>query len=54
VERALADNNSELATATLKQLQTLADSNDADGIITSSFHGAAGAMALTAASLLRQ
>ncbi|HXO37710.1 MAG TPA: tetratricopeptide repeat protein [Candidatus Acidoferrum sp.] len=48
VERALADNNSELATATLTQLQTLADANDADGIITSSFHGAAGVMALTA------
>ncbi len=48
VERALADNNSDLAAATLTQLQTLADSNDADGIITSSFHGAAGTMALTA------
>ncbi len=48
VERALADNNSELAAATLKQLQTLADSNDADGIIANAFHGAAGAMALTA------
>lgn len=48
VERALADNNSELAAATLTQLQTLADANDADGIITSSFHGAAGVTALTA------
>jgi tetratricopeptide (TPR) repeat protein len=48
VERALADNNSELAAATLTQLQTLADFNDADGIITSSFHGAAGVTALTA------
>jgi len=48
VERALADNNSELAAATLTQLQTLADSNDADGIIANAFHGAAGVMALTA------
>ena len=47
VERALADNNSDLAAATLTQLQTLADANDADGIIISSFHGAAGTMALT-------
>jgi tetratricopeptide (TPR) repeat protein len=47
VERALADNNSELAAATLAQLQTLADANDADGTIVSSFHGAAGIMALT-------
>jgi Flp pilus assembly protein TadD len=48
VERALADNNAELAAATLTQLQTLADANDADGIIASAFHGATGAMALTA------
>lgn len=48
VERALADNNSELAAAALTQLQTLADSNDADGIIANAFHGAAGTVALTA------
>ena len=55
VERALAaknpgDNaghNNELAKATLKQLQTLAEANDADGIITSALHGAAGAVALS-------
>lgn len=47
VERALADNNAELAAAALKQLQTLADANDADGIIAGAFHGASGAMALT-------
>jgi tetratricopeptide (TPR) repeat protein len=47
VERALADNNGDLAAATLAQLQTLADANDADGAIVSSFHGAAGIMALT-------
>ena len=38
--------NNELAKATLKQLQTLAEANDADGIITSALHGAAGAVAL--------
>jgi tetratricopeptide (TPR) repeat protein len=48
VERALADNNGDLAAATLTQLQTLADSNDADGAISSAFHGAAGTLALTA------
>jgi tetratricopeptide (TPR) repeat protein len=48
VERALADNNAEMAAATLKQLQTLAEANDADGIISGAFHGAAGTMALTA------
>jgi len=45
-----ADNaakNNELAKATLKQLQTLAEANDADGIITSALHGAAGAVALS-------
>src|SRR5438270_11548125 len=47
VERALADNNAELAAAALKQLQTLADANDADGIIAGAFHGASGTMALT-------
>ncbi|MGZ4897232.1 MAG: tetratricopeptide repeat protein, partial [Candidatus Angelobacter sp.] len=47
VERALADNNAELAAATLKQLQTLAEANDADGIIAGAFHGAAGTVALT-------
>ena len=47
VERALAANNKELANATLKQLQALADANDADGLITSALHGAAGAVALS-------
>ena len=49
VERARnqADNNSELAAATLKQLQTLADANDSDGIIAGAFNGASGTMALT-------
>jgi tetratricopeptide (TPR) repeat protein len=52
VERALvannqADNNADLAAAALKQLQTLADANDADGIIAGAFHGASGTMALT-------
>jgi len=51
VESALVGNNqaaknNELANATLKQLQALADANDADGIITSALHGAAGAVAL--------
>ncbi|HEX3093801.1 MAG TPA: tetratricopeptide repeat protein [Candidatus Angelobacter sp.] len=46
VEQALAAKNNELANATLKQLQTLAEANDADGIITSALHGAAGAVAL--------
>jgi len=41
-----AGQNKDLANATLKQLQTLADANDADGIITSALHGAAGAVAL--------
>jgi Flp pilus assembly protein TadD len=48
VERALADSHSELAAATLTQLQTLADANDADGIIVDALHGAAGAAALSA------
>ena len=43
-----SNNNKELAAATLKQLQALADSNGADGLIASSLHGAAGAMALAA------
>jgi tetratricopeptide (TPR) repeat protein len=47
VEQALAAKNNELAKATLKQLQTLAGANDADGIITSALHGAAGAVALS-------
>jgi Flp pilus assembly protein TadD len=46
VESALAAKNNELSKATLKQLQTLAEANDADGIITSALHGAAGAVAL--------
>jgi tetratricopeptide (TPR) repeat protein len=41
-----AGHNNELAKTTLKQLQDLADANDADGIITSALHGAAGAVAL--------
>jgi hypothetical protein len=41
-----AGRNNELAKTTLKQLQDLADANDADGIITSALHGAAGAVAL--------
>ena len=57
VERALADNNlaganagtnKDLAAATLKQLQSLSDSNGADGIIASALHGASGAIALAA------
>ena len=47
VERALAANNKELANATLKQLQALADANDADGLITSALHGAAGTVAFS-------
>jgi tetratricopeptide (TPR) repeat protein len=46
VERALHDNNKELAAATLKQLQALAESNGADGLIVTSLHAAAGALAL--------
>jgi tetratricopeptide (TPR) repeat protein len=46
VERALADNNNDLAAATLKQLQTLFDANGADGLIETAVHGAAGAVAL--------
>jgi hypothetical protein len=46
VESALAAKNNELAKTTLKQLQNLAEANDADGIITSALHGAAGAVAL--------
>ncbi|HEY2116607.1 MAG TPA: tetratricopeptide repeat protein [Candidatus Angelobacter sp.] len=42
-----AGQNNELAKATLKQLQTLAEANDADGIIASALHGAAGAVALS-------
>jgi tetratricopeptide (TPR) repeat protein len=41
-----AGQNKELANATLKQLQALADANGADGLITSALHGAAGAVAL--------
>jgi hypothetical protein len=47
VERALADNNAKSAATALKQLQTLSEANDADGIIAGAFHGAAGTMALT-------
>ncbi len=49
VERALVGNNKDLANATLKQLQALAESNDADSLITSALHGAAGAVALAVA-----
>jgi Flp pilus assembly protein TadD len=48
VERAIADNNKELAASSLKQLQTLVDANGADGIIENAMHGAAGAVALAA------
>jgi len=48
VERALADNHAGLASSSLKQLQTLAEANDADGIITAAFHGASGSAALAA------
>jgi Flp pilus assembly protein TadD len=48
VERAVADNNKELAATSLKQLQTLVDANGADGIIEAAMHGAAGAVALAA------
>ena len=47
VESALAAKNKELANATLKQLQALAEANGADGLITSALHGAAGAVALS-------
>jgi hypothetical protein len=46
VERALADGNKELAASTFKQLQTLADNNSADGLIATSMHAAAGAVAM--------
>jgi Flp pilus assembly protein TadD len=48
VERALADNHTGLAASSLKQLQALAEANDADGIITAAFHGASGSAALAA------
>src|ERR1041385_4448621 len=46
VERAAHDGNKELAASTLKQLQSLADANGADGLIATSMHAAAGAIAL--------
>ncbi|MBZ5504081.1 MAG: tetratricopeptide repeat protein [Acidobacteriia bacterium] len=48
VERAIAGNNKELAAATLKQLQELAEANSADGLIETALHGATGAVALAA------
>jgi tetratricopeptide (TPR) repeat protein len=46
VERAIADDNKELAASALKQLQMLFDANGADGMIETAVHGAAGAVAL--------
>jgi tetratricopeptide (TPR) repeat protein len=46
VERALHDNNKEVAAAAFKQLQTLAEANGADGLIGTALHGAAGAVSL--------
>jgi tetratricopeptide (TPR) repeat protein len=48
VERAIAGNNKELADSTFKQLQALAEANNADGPIGNALHGAAGAIALAA------
>jgi tetratricopeptide (TPR) repeat protein len=48
VERATAANNKDLAASTLKQLQTLAEANSADGLIENAMHGASGAVALAA------
>jgi len=46
VERALHDNNKELAAAAFKQLEELAANNGADGLIETAMHAAAGAKAL--------
>jgi tetratricopeptide (TPR) repeat protein len=46
VERALHESDKVLATATLKQLQGLADTNGGDGLIEEALHGASGAMEL--------
>ncbi|HZU33445.1 MAG TPA: tetratricopeptide repeat protein [Candidatus Angelobacter sp.] len=46
VERALQENNKELASATFKQLQGLADNNGGDGLIEEALHGASGAVEL--------
>jgi Flp pilus assembly protein TadD len=46
VERALHAGNKELAAGTLKQLQSLSDSNGADGLIATAMHAAAGQIAL--------
>jgi len=48
VERAVIDGNKDLAAKTFKQLQTLADNNGADGLIATSMHAAAGAVAMSA------
>src|SRR5262249_42546740 len=45
-ERALRDNNKEVAAASFKQLKALAEANSADGLIETALHGAAGALAL--------
>jgi tetratricopeptide (TPR) repeat protein len=50
VERALHDGNQELAAASLKQLQALAQDNGADGLIATSLHAASGAAALAGGS----
>jgi Flp pilus assembly protein TadD len=46
VERAVHDGNKELAASSLKQLQSLADANGADGLIATAMHAASGAVAL--------
>jgi Flp pilus assembly protein TadD len=46
VERAIANNDKNLAHSTLKQLQALSDANPADGLIATALHGASGAFAL--------
>jgi tetratricopeptide (TPR) repeat protein len=48
VERAIASGDKDLAATTLKQLQTLAEANSADGVIENAMHGAAGAASLAA------
>jgi hypothetical protein len=50
VERALQDNNKEVASAAFKQLEELAANNGADGLIETSMHAAAGAKAMAEAN----
>ena len=52
VERAELDGNKELAAATLKQLQALADASGGDGLMEGAIHGAAGAVALAEGNYL--